>query len=852
MENNQKFENYNIIEKIGEGGFGSAYKVINKENNRIYAIKQISLKNASKKEIDSIIKEAKILSSINSEYVVKYFGSFSDKEYFNIVMEYCDGLDLRTFLYTHREKKNFIKEELIYHIMKGICQGISAIHKKNLIHRDLKPENIFLTSNFNIKIGDFGIAKQLNSVNEFAKTQSGTLLYMAPEIVKGEKYNNKVDIWALGCILYELCTLNYCFFDISPLKIIEKIKKGKFENINSKLYITDLQKLLDNLLNINYKKRPNIDDIIKIITKNEKTLNINSFKNMINEVIINLIKEDEAVQNYIIEKNIQDSLDQMSISVYLRERQFFKYKYYFCSFATYAPFYCGLYILIGNIGALLSLLLIIPISLLYFKIFDPFGKSNFINGNMIIIEKINDDMFKIIKEKLKEKKIKEKDQLIIYSESNFERKIEIIKKKLITKKLKNLKKVIRNNFNILLVGNTNVGKSTLINEFLKLEKEKRAKESDGGPTEIDPNSNVHYKPYTSKKNDTQYTLYDSNGITNKGKDSIENKIKYTSEDINKRIKDGDPNKLYHCIWYCFQGSSIQPSDEDFIKELLEIYSTQSIPIIFVHTQTYDDDQSETCKKGLKKYLLNIFNNNEQKANELLDNYINILARGNKYISSFGLDELEKLTKKEIEHKGFESAYFELIKNEITPILLNGAFNLVFTEYNLNKLISKSLENLDKYLEEVLLIINDDSLGLDENVKKENKENLNKLYGYFKDKKNNLKDDLEDLLDIKKLRKNNQEFIEEVYNSRSDEYKKEMDFKQFSKKVDNLIYDNITHEKKKIVNNIMNIGFNDFVIQIIKEGIEAQLKQMKKNVINQIYSELFKENENNSIIIEKSE
>ena len=326
MENNQKFENYNIIEKIGEGGFGSAYKVINKENNRIYAIKQISLKNASKKEIDSIIKEAKILSSINSEYVVKYFGSFSDKEYFNIVMEYCDGLDLRTFLYTHREKKNFIKEELIYHIMKGICQGISAIHKKNLIHRDLKPENIFLTSNFNIKIGDFGIAKQLNSVNEFTKTQSGTLLYMAPEIVKGEKYNNKVDIWALGCILYELCTLNYCFFDISPLKIIEKIKKGKFENINSKLYITDLQKLLDNLLNINYKKRPNIDDIIKIITKNEKTLNINSFKNMINEVIINLIKEDEAVQNYIIEKNIQDSLDQMSISVYLRERQFFKYK----------------------------------------------------------------------------------------------------------------------------------------------------------------------------------------------------------------------------------------------------------------------------------------------------------------------------------------------------------------------------------------------------------------------------------------------------------------------------------------------------------------------------------------------
>ena len=314
--------------------------------------------------------------------------------------------------------------------MKGICQGISAIHKKNLIHRDLKPENIFLTSSFNIKIGDFGIAKQLNNVNDFTKTQSGTLLYMAPEILKGEKYyNNKVDIWSLGCILYELCTLNYCFFDKSPLKIAEKIKNGKFENINSKLYMTDLQKLLDNLLNINYRKRPNIDDIIKIITKNENILIGNTFKNMINQVIINLLKEDEAVQNYIIEKNIQDSLDQMSISVYLRERRFFKYKYYFCNFATYGPIYCGLYILIGNLGALLSLLLIIPICVFYIKLFDPFGKTNFINYNMIIIEKINNDLFKIIKEKLKEKKTKEKDQLIIYSQANFERKIEIIKKR---------------------------------------------------------------------------------------------------------------------------------------------------------------------------------------------------------------------------------------------------------------------------------------------------------------------------------------------------------------------------------------------------------------------------------------
>ena len=77
-----------------------------------------------------------------------------------------------------------------------------------IIHRDLKPDNIFLTGDLKVKIGDFGIAKELSNANEYAKTQVGTTLYMAPEIIKGEKYNNKVDIWSLGCIIHELCTLN--------------------------------------------------------------------------------------------------------------------------------------------------------------------------------------------------------------------------------------------------------------------------------------------------------------------------------------------------------------------------------------------------------------------------------------------------------------------------------------------------------------------------------------------------------------------------------------------------------------------------------------------------------------------
>ena len=827
--------NYEIIENLGSGSFGSAFKVISKEDNKIYVIKKISLKEAKKKEINSIKDEAKILSSINSKYIVKYYDSFTDDNSFNIVMEYCNGLDLRKLINACRGKGKFIQEEKIYHFIECICKGISEIHKKKLIHRDIKPENLFLNENYDIKIGDFGIAKQLNNINEFAKTQTGTLAYMAPEVVNGEKYNNKVDIWALGCVIYELCTLNFCFGGMSIKEVINKITVENHGKIDTKLYSIELQKLIDLLLNKNYKKRPTIDEVIKIIN-NYKKNKVDIFE----KILIKLFLDDEIFQNLFIEEYIQNSLDQISINIYRRERRFCKLKYFSGSMLTGMSIYVGLFFIIGGAASAgIFCILTLPICYCFLKITDPIGKGKFINQNSIIIEKIQEDLNKIINNRLQAKN-KKNEKIIIYNSKNFENKIDMIKEKLIEKKLKNLKKIIRNNFNIILVGCTNAGKSTLINEFLKLEKDKRAKESEGGPTEIDNDINIYFKSYTGKNNNKKYTLFDSNGITYSGKDSIENKIKYTKGEIEGRIKTKDPNKLIHCIWYCIQGSNIQQADGDFIKELLNVYSTYSIPIIFVHTQTYDDVQSETCKKGLRKYLLQIFDNNEQKVNEYLNNYINILARGNKYIESFGLDKLEKITRNEIEMKGFKSSYFELIKNELSPILLNGAFNLIFTYYNINQLASKILEDLDKYLETILLIINHDSLKLDENIKNQNKIALNNLYNIFKETKEELKDELQKELDINNLRKNNEKFIKEFYENKSEEYKKEMDFKKFSNKVNNLIYDNISKESKKHINNIMNIGFNSFVIQTIKEGIKEQLEQKQGNIIKTIYTELFNE------------
>ena len=244
MEDYPNNPNYKIIENLGKGHFGNVYKVLNKDNNNHYIIKRFLLESTNEADLKEIQNDIKILSTINNELILKYCDTFSDNKSFNIVTEYCDGLNLRKYINEHKKANKLIEKDIIYHIISEICKGLKDIHIKKLIHRDLKPDNLFLTGDFKIKIGDTGIARQLFNVSEYAKTQSGFRLYNAPEVLYGEKYNNKVDIWSLGCIIYELCTLNYCFESDKFGSLVTKIIQSTHEKIDEKIYGTDLQKLI--------------------------------------------------------------------------------------------------------------------------------------------------------------------------------------------------------------------------------------------------------------------------------------------------------------------------------------------------------------------------------------------------------------------------------------------------------------------------------------------------------------------------------------------------------------------------------------------------------------------------------
>ena len=208
---------YESKSRLGIGGFGEIFKVLNKNDNKFYALKAI--RKDPNKNKDDFTKEyeskIEIIKTIKSEYIVKIKENFYDEKYegYCIVMDICDG-DLSTILDKYKLKGKGLPFELIYKIFLQLNDVLKAMRKINYIHRDLKPKNILIkyTDNVNFDI------KLTVDVNSSIASHSivGTHHYRAPEIDESleigiAKYNNKCELWSLGVILYELYTNKYIF-----------------------------------------------------------------------------------------------------------------------------------------------------------------------------------------------------------------------------------------------------------------------------------------------------------------------------------------------------------------------------------------------------------------------------------------------------------------------------------------------------------------------------------------------------------------------------------------------------------------------------------------------------------------
>ena len=264
FKSSNHYNQYQFIRWIKSGGYGQVFLSKHVYTNKEYAIKQIDTTDFSNEDLYNISREHLILRSMIHKNVIRCHDSFAHDNKFYTVMDFAEGGELTYLL----KEKGTLSEDEAKKIFKQIYEAVCYIHSQNIIHRDLKPNNILFLDKerTQIVIIDFGISGMANG-NQREKIKAGTTSFLPPEVASGEEFssNQKLDIWAMGIILYLMVEGCYPFDGKNTKEIIMSILRGKLE-FNKKIKISNpLKTLIGGMLEKNYRFR--IDDDSDLFNK---------------------------------------------------------------------------------------------------------------------------------------------------------------------------------------------------------------------------------------------------------------------------------------------------------------------------------------------------------------------------------------------------------------------------------------------------------------------------------------------------------------------------------------------------------------------------------------------------------
>ena len=265
-------DNYDILNKLGKGSFGSVFKVKHKITGEIRAMKMIKniLTSNSNKIDNKFLREIQVLKNLEHPNIIKIYEYYIDEEYHYIITELVTGGEL----YDTIVKFQRFNEKKAAYIMRQILSAINYLHSRGIVHRDIKPENILVEKNIkksklkhgedeiNIKIIDFGASNFFKS-NQILTLKIGSPYYIAPEVLN-KCYNEKCDIWSAGVVLYVMLTGNFPFVGTTSQQLFESIKTGKY-NTTVKEYKAISQKakdLIQQMLELDSMKRISAADCL--------------------------------------------------------------------------------------------------------------------------------------------------------------------------------------------------------------------------------------------------------------------------------------------------------------------------------------------------------------------------------------------------------------------------------------------------------------------------------------------------------------------------------------------------------------------------------------------------------------
>ena len=248
---------FDRMSELGSGSFASVYKVQNIATGQLFAMKCLSKKFLEKKRMLSYaISEIGIMKELDHPFILKLVHSIDTAMCIYLILEYCEQGDLEGFM----EKKK-LSENLSKFYLAQIVLALEYLHSKNVIYRDLKPANILIDRDGNLRLADFGLAKEINESEMSVSTIVGSPAYISPEILAREHITKATDKYALGIVMHQLLTNDLPFAQLEMDKIFSHIRKGQFK-FSDKL-ARDAKELIKALTSRNPQKRPSYEQIKK-------------------------------------------------------------------------------------------------------------------------------------------------------------------------------------------------------------------------------------------------------------------------------------------------------------------------------------------------------------------------------------------------------------------------------------------------------------------------------------------------------------------------------------------------------------------------------------------------------------